>query len=90
MGEKTISTIYVDEDVLKTAKEMGLNISKTCENALKLAIEQLKPIYGNNNPQNLLKNTPNDHMVGPGRFERPSRESESRSLDQTSRRSHVC
>jgi len=37
--------IYIDEKVANEAKEIGLNISKICENALKMAIEQLKPLY---------------------------------------------
>jgi glycerate kinase len=31
---------------MQEAKEFGLNVSKICENALKMAIEQIKPIYG--------------------------------------------
>ena len=42
MGKKVISTIYVDEEVLNKAKELGFNISKTCENALKESIRRLE------------------------------------------------
>nr|MDO8132601.1 type II toxin-antitoxin system CcdA family antitoxin [Candidatus Njordarchaeum guaymaensis] len=42
MSKKVISTIYLDEEVLKRAKEVGLNISKICENALKEAIYLLE------------------------------------------------
>jgi post-segregation antitoxin (ccd killing protein) len=42
MGEKTYATIYVDKDVVRKAKDLGLNISKTCENALKIAIKRLE------------------------------------------------
>jgi post-segregation antitoxin (ccd killing protein) len=33
MGKK-YATIYIEEEVVRKAKEIGLNISKTCENAL--------------------------------------------------------
>jgi len=33
-GKKSV-IIYIDERVAKEAKEIGLNISKICENALK-------------------------------------------------------
>jgi len=42
MTKKTYATIYMDEDVIRKAKEIGLNISKTCKNALKEAIRRLK------------------------------------------------
>jgi post-segregation antitoxin (ccd killing protein) len=32
----------IDPKVVAEARELGLNISKICENALKMAIEQLK------------------------------------------------
>lgn len=42
MSKKRISTIYLDEEVLKKAKEIGLNISKISENALREAIHLLE------------------------------------------------
>ena len=42
MGEKTYATIYVDKYVVRKAKDLGLNISKTYENALKEAIKCLE------------------------------------------------
>ena len=41
MGKKVRTNIYVDSEILKEAQEIGLNVSKTCENALKKAIERL-------------------------------------------------
>ncbi len=38
---KTYATIYVDEETIKKAKEIGLNISKVCENCLKEATKRL-------------------------------------------------
>ena len=42
MSKKKRVNIYVDEDVVKKAKEIGLNVSKTCENCLKEAIRRLE------------------------------------------------
>jgi len=49
-GKKKNVVIYLDPEVVKEAKELGLNISKVCENALKEAIRRLKGEY----PQNVL------------------------------------
>ncbi|MDH5449921.1 MAG: type II toxin-antitoxin system CcdA family antitoxin [Candidatus Bathyarchaeota archaeon] len=42
MAKKKLVSIKVDEKIHKEAKELGLNISKTCENALKEAVRKLK------------------------------------------------
>jgi hypothetical protein len=42
MGKSKVASIRIDEDVLREAKELGLNISKISENALKEAIKRLK------------------------------------------------
>jgi len=34
--------LTIDEEVVRKAKELGLNLSKTCENALKEAIRRLE------------------------------------------------
>ena len=34
--------LYIEEEVMKKAKEIGLNISQFCENALKQAIKALE------------------------------------------------
>jgi len=46
--EETYATIYINNIVIRKAKDIGLNISKTCENALKEAIRRLEAP----NPQN--------------------------------------
>jgi post-segregation antitoxin (ccd killing protein) len=46
MGKTVVTSIRIDEDVLREAKALGLNVSKVCENALKMAIERLRPLYG--------------------------------------------
>ena len=42
MTTKTNSTLYLDSETINLAHELGLNISKTCEIALKLAINRLQ------------------------------------------------
>ena len=44
MNAKINTTIYLNPELVNSAKEMGLNISKTCENALKTAISRLQGI----------------------------------------------
>ena len=39
---KVNTTIYLNAELINLAKELGLNISKTCENDLKLAISRLQ------------------------------------------------
>ena len=48
-GKKKNVVIYLDPEVVKEAKELGLNISKICENALKEAVRRLKGEYSQNN-----------------------------------------
>jgi hypothetical protein len=38
---KVVLSVYVDRKVVEAAKEAGLNLSKTCENALKQATEAI-------------------------------------------------
>jgi post-segregation antitoxin (ccd killing protein) len=42
-------TIRIDPKIHQTAREMGLNISKTCENSLKQAIQRLTASEQHNN-----------------------------------------
>lgn len=46
-GKKKNALLYLDEDLIKEVKDLGLNLSKICENALKEAINRLK---SENNP----------------------------------------
>ena len=56
MMGKTNVTIRIDEEVVREAKELGLNISKTCENCLKQAISHMKQLYGEMNSNSSSKN----------------------------------
>ena len=69
MGRKTRTNLYIDSEVLKEAHELGLNVSKTCENALKQAIRQLKPLYTEKVPQPNSEASPNTNMAGGVGFE---------------------
>jgi hypothetical protein len=51
MGRPVVTSIRIDEDVLREAKALGLNVSKICENALKMAIERLRPLYERDEPR---------------------------------------
>ena len=41
---RKIVTIRIDPEVWRTARKLGLNISRTCENALKHEIQQITKI----------------------------------------------
>jgi len=49
-GKKKNVMVYLDPKVVKEARELGLNISKVCENALKEAIRRLKGENPKTNP----------------------------------------
>ncbi len=42
MGSKVSACLYIDRQVLETAKQVGLNVSRVSENALIRAIERLE------------------------------------------------
>ena len=42
MGKKVRTTLTIDNEVLKTAMEIGINVSQFCENALREGINKLK------------------------------------------------
>ena len=68
MAKKIITTIYIEEKLLKKAKEIGLNISKTSENALKEAINRLECSNLSNNCENKMIGG-SDFVVPRVRFE---------------------
>jgi len=41
MGNKVSTCLYINKKVLETAKQVGLNVSRVSENALKEAISRL-------------------------------------------------
>ena len=72
----------IDEDLLQKAHDLGLNVTKVCENALKEMIARIeRPI----SPKE-LEDCQKPKLVGPPGFEPGSREPKSQSLDHASRR----
>jgi post-segregation antitoxin (ccd killing protein) len=69
MGKKVRTTLYLDSVVLKEAQEMGLNVSKTCENALKIAIYRLRTIYAQDNSKNPILKSANNQVEPRAGFE---------------------
>jgi len=55
-GKKKNVMVYLDPELVKEAKELGLNLSKVCENAIKEAIRRLK----GENCQNILHSQVSD------------------------------
>ena len=75
MSKKTRINLTIDQDVLQTAKALGLNISKVCENCLKDAIRRLtQPITATDgNGPFLSEKECSGRDLNPGRrLERPS------------------
>ena len=70
---KTLTSIYIEKEILEQAKELGLNISKTVEILLANYIKQIKQIQNSklsNCPEPADKHHPNTKgMVGPPGFE---------------------
>jgi hypothetical protein len=65
MGNRKSTCLYINKKVLETAKQMGLNVSRVSENALKEAIERLnEPKLGTS-----LRSPP--HCEGRGRDSNP-------------------
>ena len=50
MGRKIRINITVDDEIHKTTKDLGFNISKLCENAMKDAIIRMKRSNTSGNP----------------------------------------
>jgi integrase len=74
LGNKKKVLLYIDQAVVTEAKEIGLNLSKTSENALKYATKRLKSSDYNNN-DSLSTNhdsTETEVVVGARRFELPT------------------
>ena len=42
LGKKKITTMRIDEELIKKAHDLGLNVSRISENAIKEAIEKME------------------------------------------------
>ena len=57
MGRRVRVNLTMDEDVVRRAKELGLNLSKVCERALIRAIKALEQAEGQTNSNSFTKNS---------------------------------
>lgn len=44
MGDKVNTIISIDRELKERARKIGLNITKVCENALRVAVHQMEPL----------------------------------------------
>lgn len=65
MNTKSNVTIYLNAELANLGREMGLNLSKVCENALKSAINRLQGFNIENNGEQRQVNA-HISMSGPG------------------------
>ena len=63
-------TIRIDTEIHQTARELGLNISKTCENCLKQAVQRLTA--SDYSTREGMQTVDMKSVVARGRFELPS------------------
>jgi hypothetical protein len=49
LGKKVKYSLYIDEEIAKRGKELGLNLSKVAENAIKEATNRLEGPNGSEN-----------------------------------------
>jgi post-segregation antitoxin (ccd killing protein) len=83
---KKLISIRINPKIHEKAKEMGLNISKTCEKCLKQEIQRQKaPNCPSNCISTSVRTSQQHGEVGLPGFEPGSREPKSRSLDHASR-----
>ncbi len=76
MGKKVVTSIRIDQDILRTAKELGLSVSKVSENALKEAIKRLQtPVPQTDTNGGYIdtrKRVSSATVAGPGGIEPPT------------------
>ena len=84
MGKKNLM-IYIEEDVIKKSKDLGLNISKVSENALKEMIRRIENLNIQNDVKNCSESKREGSMVGRTGFEPATFCTSSRCPNQTRR-----
>ena len=52
MSRKRNVVLYLDAEIVDKTRELGFNLSKTCENHLKQLINHFSSIYSVNNSEN--------------------------------------
>ncbi len=63
MGKRKLTTIRIDEVLLIKAHDLGLNVSKISENALKEAISRMEGSYGQEKPK-IIPDNPQNSVGG--------------------------
>ena len=71
MGKKGKITLYMDLEVVKKAKELGLNISKVSENALKGMIRRIEGSNSTNSDDKGGIGTVGSDFGSPGEIRTP-------------------
>lgn len=66
MGSKKSTCLYLDSEVVETARKLGLNISKVSENALIEAIERLRGTKQGTDPDSPPRVEGRDRDSDPG------------------------
>ena len=54
MGKKRNVVMYLDAEIVEKTRELGFNLSKTCENHLKMLINHFSSIYSVNKGENTV------------------------------------
>jgi post-segregation antitoxin (ccd killing protein) len=72
LGKKVKVTLLMDDEVVKRGKELGLNLSKVCENALIDMIERIESPKGDIKRENRFAKLENKDLVDWGGFEPPT------------------
>ncbi len=54
MGKKRNVVLYLDAELVRKTRELGFNLSKTCENHLKHLITQFSSIYSMDKGENTI------------------------------------
>ena len=57
MGSKKKTLLYIDAETVRNAKELGLNLSKVAENALKEAVRRMSEPNGGTMPNGGTENS---------------------------------
>ena len=69
MGKKVKVTLLMDDEVVKKGKNLGLNLSKVCENALIDMIKRIESPKGDTGTGNRTAKCEREDVAGPGGFE---------------------
>ena len=76
MAETRVTSIRLPKDLLEKAQEIGLNVSKVCENCLREAVRRLEGYTAqtetNGGYTDVRSTSSEERVVARGRFELPS------------------